>query len=127
MKQVIQTDKAPAAIGPYSQGIRVGDLIFFSGQIPLDPATGQIAGQEIQSQTRQVLKNIQALLDSQKVSVENIVKTTVFLKNMGDFTSFNEIYASFMKAPFPARSTVEVAALPKGALVEIECVVSAAK
>ncbi len=127
MKQVIQTDKAPAAIGPYSQGIRVGDLIFFSGQIPLDPATGQIAGQEIQAQTRQVLKNIQALLDSQKVGVENIVKTTVFLKNMGDFTSFNEIYASFMKAPFPARSTVEVAALPKGALVEIECVVSTAK
>lgn len=127
MKQVIQTDKAPAAIGPYSQGIRVGELIFFSGQIPLDPATGQVAGQEIQAQTRQVLKNIQALLDSQKVGVENIVKTTVFLKNMGDFTSFNEIYASFMKAPFPARSTVEVSALPKGVLVEIECVVSAAK
>ena len=119
----IQTDKAPAAIGPYSQGNKVGDLIFFSGQIPLDPASGQIVGQEIQAQTRQVMKNIIGLVESQGLTLGHIAKTTVFLKNMGDFTSFNEVYASYLKPPYPARSTVEVAALPKGALVEIECVV----
>lgn len=120
----IKTDKAPGAIGPYSQGVLAGELIFFSGQIPLDPATGQMVGNDIQTQTRQVMKNIQGLLESQGLGFGNIVKTTVFLKNLGEFTTFNEIYASYLKAPYPARSTVEVSALPKGALVEIECTVS---
>ncbi len=121
---VINTPNAPAAIGPYSQGIRVGDLIFFSGQVPLDPATGQIVGTEIVAQTKQVMKNIQALLESQGLSFANIAKTTVFLQSMKDFAAFNETYAAHLKAPYPARSTVEVAALPKAALVEIECLVS---
>jgi 2-iminobutanoate/2-iminopropanoate deaminase len=118
----ISTPKAPAAIGPYSQGNQVGNLVFFSGQIPLDPVSGQMVGNDIASQTTQVMKNILGLLESQKLGFQSIVKTTVFLKNMGDFAAFNEVYASFLKAPFPARSTVEVAALPKGALVEIECI-----
>jgi 2-iminobutanoate/2-iminopropanoate deaminase len=120
----IATENAPQAIGPYSQGIRVGDLLFFSGQIPLDAKSGQMVGNDIQSQTKQVMQNIQGLLESQGLGFSNIVKSTVFLKNMGDFAAFNEVYASHLKAPFPARSTVEVAALPKGALVEIECIVS---
>ncbi|MBY0371980.1 RidA family protein [bacterium] len=121
----IQTDKAPQAIGPYSQGIRVGDLIFFSGQVPLDPKSGVIVGTDIQAQTRKVMENIQGLLQSQGLDFTRVVKSTVFLTNMGDFAAFNEIYASFLKAPYPARSTVQVSALPKGALVEIECVVLA--
>jgi 2-iminobutanoate/2-iminopropanoate deaminase len=124
MKQ-ISTPNAPAAIGPYSQGIRLGDFIFFSGQVPIDPATGTIVGTEIVAQTNQVMKNIHALLESQGLTFANIVKTTVFLQSMKDFAAFNETYAVHLKAPFPARSTVEVAALPRNALVEIECLVSA--
>ncbi len=122
--KTISTSKAPQAIGPYSQGNQVGQLVFFSGQIPLDPATGAMVGQTISEQTTQVMKNIQALVESVGVGLGAIVKTTVFLQNMSDFAAFNEVYASFLKPPFPARSTVEVAALPKGALVEIECIVS---
>lgn len=129
MKQIISTTKAPAAIGPYSQGTQVTThagvkTTWFSGQIPLDPATGQIVGPgDVAAQTKQVMKNIAALIDEIGASFENVVKTTIFLKSMGDFAIVNEIYAScFAKNP-PARSTVEVARLPKDALVEIECVV----
>jgi 2-iminobutanoate/2-iminopropanoate deaminase len=120
-KKIVQTPHAPEAIGPYSQGVGVGDMVFFSGQVPLDPKSGLIVGQDISEQTTQVLKNIQGLLESQDLSVKNVVKTLVFLKNMKDFPVFNEIYGKFFEKPFPARSTVEVSALPKGALVEIEC------
>jgi 2-iminobutanoate/2-iminopropanoate deaminase len=123
--KTIASPKAPAAIGPYSQANQVGQLVFFSGQIPLDPVSGSMVGTDIRTQTTQVMKNIQGLLESQGLSFKNIVKTTVFLQNMKDFLDFNETYASFLSAPFPARSTVEVAALPKGALVEIECIVFA--
>ncbi len=121
--KTIASPKAPAAIGPYSQANQVGNLVFFSGQIPLDPTSGSMVGTEIRTQTIQVMKNIQGLLEAQGLAFKNIVKTTVFLQNMKDFLDFNETYASFLSAPFPARSTVEVAALPKGALVEIECIV----
>lgn len=121
MRQVA-TDHAPKAIGPYSQGMRVGELVFFSGQVPLDAVSGQITGANVQEQTRKVMQNIEALLKSQGLDFSRIVKSTVFLTNMGDFAAFNEVYASFLKAPYPARSTVEVSALPKGALVEIECI-----
>lgn len=124
--KTIASPKAPAAIGPYSQANQVGNLVFFSGQIPLDPVSGSMVGTDIRTQTIQVMKNIQGLLESQGLTFKNIVKTTVFLQNMKDFLDFNETYASFLSAPFPARSTVEVAALPKGALVEIECIVFAA-
>ena len=122
--KAIATDKAPKAVGPYSQAVQLGDILFCSGMIPLDPATGQMVGSDIQSQTKQVMSNITALLGSQGLDLSKIVKTTVFLQNMSDFVTFNEIYASHLKAPYPARSTVEVSALPKGALVEIECLVS---
>ena len=121
-KQIIQTDKAPKAVGPYSQAVRIGNLLFCSGQIPLDASTGQMVGTDVATQSKQVMKNIQGLLESTGLKYTDIVKTTIFLKNMGDFATVNEIYSSFLTAPFPARSTVEVAALPKGALVEIECI-----
>lgn len=118
----VVTDAAPAAIGPYSQGMRCGDFIFFSGQIPLDPKTGQMVGTTIEQQTEQVLKNISGLLASQGLDFYDVVKTTVFLQTMDEFTRFNEVYAKAFKEPFPARSTVAVAGLPKGSRVEIECV-----
>jgi 2-iminobutanoate/2-iminopropanoate deaminase len=118
----ISTISAPAAIGPYSQGVRVGDLLFLSGQIALDPETGQMSGATVEEQTRQVMKNISGLLESQGLAFQDIVKSTVFLKNMGDFGRFNETYSQFLKSPYPARSTVEVAKLPKDALVEIEVI-----
>ena len=118
-KQIIQTDKAPKAVGPYSQAVRIGNLLFCSGQIPLDASTGQMVGTDVATQTKQVMKNIQGLLESTGLKYTDIVKTTIFLKNMGDFATVNEIYSSFLTAPFPARSTVEVAALLNGALVEI--------
>ncbi len=121
--RVIATENAPKAIGPYSQAVQVGQFLFCSGQIPLDPVSGNLVGTEIVAQTKQVMKNIHGLLSSQGLDYSHILKTTVFLQSMGDFAAFNETYASFLKAPYPARSTVEVAALPKGALVEIECVV----
>lgn len=119
----ISTDNAPAAIGPYSQAIDSGKgLIFLSGQIPVDPATGAFAEGGIKEQTRQSLLNAEAILKAAGLSLSNVVKTTVFLADMGDFAAMNEVYAQFFKEPFPARSAVAVKALPKGALVEIECV-----
>jgi 2-iminobutanoate/2-iminopropanoate deaminase len=119
----ISTDKAPAAIGPYSQAIDSGKgLIFLSGQIPIDPATGTFAEGGIREQTRQSLLNAQAILKEAGLDLSDVVKTTVFLADMGDFAAMNEVYAQFFKEPFPARSAVAVKALPKGALVEIECI-----
>lgn len=123
MREVIHTNAAPQAIGPYSQGIAAaGKLIFVSGQIPLDPATGVFAGEDITTQTRQSLTNLKAVLAEAGAELKDVVKTTVFLQNMGDFAAMNEVYASFFTVNCPARSAVEVAALPKGALVEIEAI-----
>ena len=121
-KSVISTDKAPGAVGPYSQAIRVGDLLFVSGQIPLDPKSGEMVGSEIQAQTRQALENLKAILESVGADMTNLVKTTVFITNMEEFPLMNEIYASFFESDPPARACVEVSNLPKGALVEIEAV-----
>lgn len=121
-KTIVRTDRAPAAIGPYSQGVRVGNLFFFSGVIPLDPDTGALVGADAAEQTAQVLKNIRALLASQGLSPQNVVKTTVFLTDIAAFGAVNDVYASLFDSEPPARSCVEVSALPKGALVEIECV-----
>ena len=119
----IQTDKAPAAIGPYSQAIDSGTgLVFVSGQLPIDPATGAFPEGGVQAQTRQSLTNAKAILEAAGLGLQNVVKTTVFLADMGDFAAMNEIYAQFFAAPFPTRSAVAVKTLPKGALVEIECI-----
>ena len=120
MKERIATEQAPAAIGPYSQGIRAAGLVITSGQLPIDPATGAFAGTDIAAQTRQSLKNVQAVLEAAGSSLDRVLKTTVFLKDMGDFAAMNEVYASFFPGEAPARSAVEVARLPKDALVEIE-------
>ncbi|WP_249029656.1 RidA family protein [Tannockella kyphosi] len=123
MKNIVKTDKAPGAIGPYSQGVNVGNLFFFSGQIPLDPETGTMpAG--IEAQTKQSLNNVKALLESQGLGFEDVVKTTVFLDSMDDFACVNEIYATYFVEPYPARSAIEVAKLPKGALIEVEVIAS---
>ena len=121
MKEVIKTDKAPGAIGPYSQGIKVGNFYYFSGQLPIDPKTGKMK-EGIKEQTKQSLENIKGLLESVGLDLSHVVKTTVFLDNMDDFASMNEVYASYFKEPYPARSAVEVARVPKGALVEIEVI-----
>lgn len=118
----ISTPHAPAAIGPYSQAIRYGQLIFTSGQIPLDPTTSEIVGADIQTQTHRVLQNLQALLESAGSSLDHVIKTTVFLTNMSDFQAMNEVYASYFKNVTPARSTVAVSELPRKAQVEIECI-----
>ena len=121
MKKEIATDNAPKAIGPYSQGILWNDLIFASGQIPVNPATSEIpAG--IQEQTKQVLSNISAVLEAAGSSMDKVLKTVVSIKDMNDFAAMNEVYASFFKEPFPARTTVEVARLPKDVLVGIEAI-----
>lgn len=122
MKKIVSTTEAPAAIGPYSQGVRVGSTIFFSGQIPLDPKTGQMISGGIDAETRRVMENIAGLLKAENLGFENIVKTTIFLADMNDFQKVNEIYGSHFKSAPPARSTVQVAGLPKGARVEIEVV-----
>ena len=122
MKQVINTSKAPAAIGPYSQAIRVGNLVFTSGQIPIDPATGVFVEGGIKEQTRQSLSNIKAILEEAGISMSNVVKTTIFLADMNDFADMNAVYAEFFEEPYPARSAVAVKSLPKGALVELEVV-----
>jgi len=119
---VISTKKAPAAIGPYSQAIQVGNLVYTSGQIPIDPATGQFAKGGIKEQTRQSLLNVKAILEEAGLTMANVVKTTVFMADMADFADMNAVYAEFFSEPFPARSAVAVKALPKGALVEIEVV-----
>ena len=121
MKTVISTDKAPAAIGPYSQGIKACSLIITSGQLPINPATGAFP-ETIEGQTRQSLENCKAVLAAGGASMENVIKTTVFLSDMNNFAAMNGVYASFFEGACPARSAVEVARLPKDALVEIECI-----
>ena len=120
--KVISTKKAPAAIGPYSQAIQVGNLIYTSGQIPIDPVTGNIVEGGIKEQTRQSLTNIQAILEEAGLTMGNVVKTIVFMADMADFADMNSVYAEFFSEPYPARSAVAVKSLPKGALVEIEVV-----
>ncbi|MBC6681203.1 RidA family protein [Zhenpiania hominis] len=123
MRKIVSTDKAPAAIGPYSQANIFGDFVFTSGQVPLDPATGDIVGTTIEEQTRQVFKNMKAILETAGSSLDKVLKTTVFIKNMNDFGKMNEIYAEFFtEGSYPSRSAVEVARLPKDVLVEIETI-----
>ena len=122
MKEVISTKAAPAAIGPYSQAIRVGNLVYTSGQLPIDPATGTFPEGGVKEQTRQSLTNVEAILKEAGLTMDNVVKTTVFLADMNDFADMNGVYAEFFAEPYPARSAVAVKTLPKGALVEIEVV-----
>ena len=122
MKQVISTTKAPSAIGPYSQAIQVGNIVYTSGQLPIDPATGAFPEGGIKKQTRQSLLNVKAILEAAGMTMSNVVKTTVFMADMNDFADMNAVYAEFFEAPYPARSAVAVKTLPKGALVEIEVV-----
>ena len=121
-KIVVKPPGSPAAVGPYNQGVRAGNLLFCAGQIPIDPATGNLTGGDIKLQTQRVLENLKAILDDQKLTFGNVVKTTVFLANLADFAGMNEVYANYFTADFPARSTIQVAALPKGAGVEIEAI-----
>lgn len=122
MKKVISTSKAPAAIGPYSQAIQVGNLVFASGQIPIDPATGSFVEGGVKEQARQSLTNVKAILEEAGLTLDNVVKTTVFLADMNDFADVNVVYAEFFAEPYPARSAVAVKTLPKGALLEIEVI-----
>lgn len=117
----IATTNAPAALGPYAQAVDTGDTVYCSGQLGLDPATGALA-EGVQAQTHQALKNLQAVLREAGLTLDNVVKTTVFVQDLGDFGTVNEIYGSYFHGGFPARSCVQIAALPKGALVEIECI-----
>jgi len=121
-REVIATEKAPAAVGPYSQAIRVGDLVFTAGQLAIDPATGKLVEGGIEEQTRQVLRNISAVLEAAGSSLDRVAKTTVFLKDMGDFKALNQVYGEFFASEPPARSTVEVSDLALGALVEIDAI-----
>jgi 2-iminobutanoate/2-iminopropanoate deaminase len=122
MKKIISTSEAPAAVGPYSQAVRVGSTIYCAGQIPLDPKSGQIVPGDVGTQTQRVIDNIAAVLRSEGLTFENVAKTTIFLTDLGDFQTVNEIYGSYFKNQPPARSTVQVSALPKGANVEIEVI-----
>jgi 2-iminobutanoate/2-iminopropanoate deaminase len=122
MRDVVITEHAPQAIGPYSQAIKAGGFVFVSGQIPIDPTTGLIVQAEVAAQTDRVLQNLKAILTAAGTSLEKVVKTTVFLKSMGDFAAMNEVYARFWKKAPPARSTVEVSRLPKDVLVEIDVI-----
>ena len=123
-KNIVETTEAPAAIGPYSQAVKAGNLIFLSGQIPLDPKTGNLITTGIEDETHRVMKNIEAILEAANISFHNIIKTTIFLKSMDDFARVNSIYASYFTGNFPARETVEVSGLPKGARIEISIVAS---
>ena len=120
--KVLQTEKAPAAIGPYSQAIEVNGFVFASGQIPIDPATGEFVEGGIEEQTRQALTNASQIMAEAGIDLSHVIKTTVYLADMSDFAAMNKVYATFFKPPFPARSAVAVKALPKGALVEIEAI-----
>jgi 2-iminobutanoate/2-iminopropanoate deaminase len=122
MKETISTDKAPGAIGPYSQAIKAGGMVFCSGQIPIDVSTGEFVSQDVAEQTEQVLKNLSAVLEAAGTSLDNVVKTTVFLADMGDFAAMNDVYARYFDANKPARATVQAARLPRDARVEIDCV-----
>jgi 2-iminobutanoate/2-iminopropanoate deaminase len=122
MREAVRTDKAPAAIGPYSQAVRVGNLLFCSGQIPLDPATGQLVTGDIAAQTRQVFANLGAVLTAAGVSFDHVARTTVYLADMTDFAAMNDVYGTFFRDPAPARSTIQAAGLPKSARVEIDVI-----
>ncbi len=122
MKSRIETKQAPAAIGPYSQGIKAGGFLYVSGQLPIDVITGTFAGEDIATQTKQALINVQAILEAGGYSIKDVIKVTVFLKDMNDFVEMNEVYKMFFEEPFPARAAVEVSRLPKDALVEVEVV-----
>ena len=126
-RKIISTKAAPAAVGPYSQAIRAGGFVFVSGQLPLDPQTGGIASGGIEAQTRQSLENVKAILAATGITLENVVKTTVFLKDMRHFAAMNQVYLQYFSSGAPARSCVEVSNLPKDALVEIEAIAVAAK
>src|SRR6266478_7201702 len=119
-KQIIKPLKAASAVGPYNQAVRIGDLLFCAGQIPIDPATGNLVSGDIKVQAERVLENVKAILDDQNLTFANVVKSTVFLTNLADFAGMNEVYAKYFTTDFPARSTIQVAALPRGANVEIE-------
>ena len=121
-KTIIKPAKSAPAVGPYSHAVRIGDLLFCAGQIPLDPATGNLVAGDIKAQTDRVLQNVKAILDDQRLTFASVVKSTVFLTNLADFAGMNEIYAQYFTADFPARSTIQVAALPRGANVEIEVI-----
>lgn len=121
-KQIIKPAKSPAAVGPYNHAVRVGDLLFCAGQIPINPADGSLITGDIKAQTERVLENVKAILDDQKLTFANVVKSTVFMTNLADFAAMNEVYAKYFTSDFPSRSTIQVAALPKGASVEIEIV-----
>ncbi len=121
-KTIIKPAKSPAAVGPYNHAVRVGDLLFCAGQIPIDPATGNLVTGEIKAQTERVLENVKAILDDQKLTFASVVKSTVFLTDLANFAGMNEVYAKYFTENFPARSTVQVAGLPKGASVEIEVI-----
>lgn len=120
-KKIISTENAPGAIGPYSQAVQIGELVYTSGQLPVNPITGLVAN-DVKEQTKQSLENIKAILEAAGTSLDKVVKTTVFIKDMNDFGQVNEVYAQFFVAPFPARSCVEVARLPKDVKVEIEVI-----
>ncbi len=122
MKKIVQTSQAPAPVGPYNQAVIAGGLVFTAGQIAIDPATGALEPNDIKVQTHRVIKNLQAVLEAAGTSLQKVVKTTVFLKNMDDFAAMNEVYAEYFGESSPARSAVEVARLPKDVLVEIECI-----
>jgi 2-iminobutanoate/2-iminopropanoate deaminase len=122
MRQQVETGGAPAALGPYSQGIRTGSLVFAAGQLGLDPASGSLVDGGVAEQTDRALRNVTAILDAAGTSLERVVKTTVFLADMADFAAMNDVYAQHFSAPFPARSTIAVKELPKGALVEVEAI-----
>ena len=121
-KTVIKPAKAAPAVGPYNHAVRIGDMLYCAGQIPLNPETGKLAGTDIESQTEQVLLNVKAILDDQGLTFAHVVKATVFLTNLADFIGMNEIYTKFFKSDFPARTTVQVAALPRSSKVEIEVI-----
>ena len=122
MSKAIATTNAPAAIGPYSQGVDTGSLVFVSGQLPIDPATGEFAGADIAAQTRQSLSNIKAILEANGMTMANVVKTTVLLEDISEFAAMNAVYAEFFSEPYPARAAYQVAALPKAAKIEIEAI-----
>src|SRR5688572_22038338 len=122
MRKIIQPAKAAKAVGPYNHAVRVGEMLFCSGQIPLDPKTGELVGTEIRAQAERVLENIKIILEDQGLSFSNVVKSTVFLTNLADFAGMNEVYSKYFTADFPARSTIQVAALPRNAIVEIEVI-----
>lgn len=122
MKEIVSTENAPGAIGPYSQAVRTGNMVFCSGQIPIDPATGDFVSDDVAEQTGQVLKNLSAVLEAAGTSLNNVVKTTVFLADMNDFVAMNEVYAKYFSENKPARATVQAARLPRDARVEIDCI-----